>query len=191
MRAEDQEETVDYLRGWGQRRAQAAWERLGVTDENRETPAVTFRRLRVEMLAAERRVVVDVRRSGAVAHEVAEQVLHRLDQEEALLVGFSEPAPAPATTLVAPAGADLCAHLAAAAAVAVPRSTEGCPACLELGERSWVHLRMCLTCGNVGCCDSSPHRHAEAHYRSTGHPVMRSIELGEAWRWCYPDSRVG
>jgi CPA1 family monovalent cation:H+ antiporter len=50
---------------------------------------------------------------------------------------------------------------------------------------------MCLHCGVVNCCDSSPNRHAEAHFRDTGHPVMRSIELGEAWRWCYVDSLLG
>ena len=54
-----------------------------------------------------------------------------------------------------------------------------------------VHLRMCLTCGNVACCDSSPARHADRHFRGTGHPVMRSVEPGEAWRWCYVDDQLG
>ena len=65
------------------------------------------------------------------------------------------------------------------------------PACLALGERTWVHLRMCLDCGQIGCCDSSPNQHADAHYASSGHPVMRSIELGESWRWCYVDGELG
>ena len=54
-----------------------------------------------------------------------------------------------------------------------------------------VHLRMCLACGNVGCCDSSPGTHASRHFEATGHPVMRSIEPGEDWRWCYQDDLLG
>ncbi|WP_424809274.1 UBP-type zinc finger domain-containing protein [Rhodococcus sp. 27YEA15] len=60
-----------------------------------------------------------------------------------------------------------------------------CQECTETGETIWAHLRICLTCGHVGCCDSSPHQHATGHYRQTGHPVMRSHEPGESWRWCY------
>ncbi len=58
-------------------------------------------------------------------------------------------------------------------------------------EGAWVHLRVCLTCGHVGCCDSSGPRHATAHFRRTGHPVMRSAEPGEAWRWCFVHELVG
>ena len=77
-----------------------------------------------------------------------------------------------------------CAHAGAIGDLA-PVST-GCPSCVE--QRSpWVHLRMCLTCGRVGCCDSSRQRHARAHFEATGHPVIRSIEPGETWAWCYPD----
>jgi uncharacterized UBP type Zn finger protein len=65
-------------------------------------------------------------------------------------------------------------------------STEGCTDCLATGGR-WVHLRECLTCGHVGCCDSSPNRHATAHYEQSRHPVMRSFEPGEDWRWCFVD----
>lgn len=64
--------------------------------------------------------------------------------------------------------------------------TEGCEECLKTGEQ-WVTLRMCLKCGHVGCCDSSKHKHATAHFRATGHPMMRSIEPGENWKWCYVD----
>lgn len=67
-----------------------------------------------------------------------------------------------------------------------PRTPDGCEGCLALGE-SWVHLRMCLDCGYVGCCDSSPHRHANTHHEATTHPVMRSYEAAEVWRWCYLD----
>jgi hypothetical protein len=62
--------------------------------------------------------------------------------------------------------------------------TNGCEECLRLGT-PWVHLRLCLTCGHVGCCDSSPMRHARAHAHAVGHPIVQSLERGEDWRWCY------
>lgn len=71
-----------------------------------------------------------------------------------------------------------------------PPQPATCEDCVALGESVWAHLRICLTCGHVACCDSSPHRHATAHHRYTEHPVMRSAEPGEAWRWCYPDQRL-
>jgi monovalent cation/hydrogen antiporter len=71
-----------------------------------------------------------------------------------------------------------------------PRTPEGCEECLRDGT-TWVHLRLCLTCGHVGCCDSSDNKHATAHFHETAHPVMRSIEPGEAWRWCYVDELTG
>ena len=64
--------------------------------------------------------------------------------------------------------------------------TKGCEECLATGGR-WVHLRMCLTCGHVGCCDSSPNRHATKHFRGTQHPIVQSVEPGESWRWCFVD----
>ena len=77
-----------------------------------------------------------------------------------------------------------CTHLDQLRQVA-PR-TKGCEECLALGD-SWVHLRLCLSCGHVGCCDSSKNKHATKHYLATDHPVVRSIEPGESWRWCYAD----
>lgn len=65
-------------------------------------------------------------------------------------------------------------------------SANGCEDCLRTGS-SWVHLRICMTCGYVGCCDSSPNRHASAHWHATRHPVVRSFEPGENWWWCYID----
>lgn len=65
-------------------------------------------------------------------------------------------------------------------------NTKGCEECLKTGD-TWVHLRMCLTCGHVGCCDSSRNRHATKHSRTTHHPIVRSIEPGEEWGWCYID----
>jgi hypothetical protein len=77
---------------------------------------------------------------------------------------------------------DLDPHVAAIRQVR-PR-TNGCEECLRLGT-PWVHLRLCLTCGHVGCCDSSPMRHARAHAHAIGHPIVQSLERGEDWRWCY------
>ena len=68
----------------------------------------------------------------------------------------------------------------------VKPSAAGCEECLKLGDR-WVNLRMCLTCGHVGCCDSSKNKHATRHFRATGHPIMQSIEPGESRMWCYVD----
>lgn len=67
-----------------------------------------------------------------------------------------------------------------------PNTPEGCEECLALGD-SWVQLRLCVTCGHVGCCDSSKNRHATRHYRGTGHPLIASYQPGDNWMWCYPD----
>ncbi len=85
-----------------------------------------------------------------------------------------------------------CAHLTAAGDVrpATPYA-DGCPDCVAGGHHDWVHLRVCLDCGYVGCCDSSPRRHASAHFAADRHPVMRSYEPGETWRWCFVDETVG
>jgi len=77
-----------------------------------------------------------------------------------------------------------CAHLDQVRDV--KPSAAGCEECLKMKDR-WVHLRMCLTCGHVGCCDSSKNKHATKHFHATSHPIIRSIEPGERWRWCYVD----
>ncbi|WP_088319608.1 Na+/H+ antiporter [Kineosporia sp. R_H_3] len=180
------------LKAWGERLAHSVWERLGRSRPDEETPAQAFRRLRVEMLQAERSVVVTVHRSGKVAAEVLEGVMERLDQEEALLASFTAGSAASDAEILAPHSGDACQHLRDEPIVAVPTSdTDECEDCVAIGERTWVALRMCLRCGHVACCDSSPNRHAEAHFHATSHPVMRSVELGEAWRWCYVDSALG
>ena len=69
----------------------------------------------------------------------------------------------------------------------VSASAEGCEDCLKTGD-SWVHLRICMTCGHVGCCESSKNKHAFKHYHETGHPIVRSMEPGEYWAWCYIDN---
>ncbi len=71
----------------------------------------------------------------------------------------------------------------------VTPSADGCEDCLKIGGR-WVHLRLCLTCGHVGCCDSSPNRHARQHAGEAGHPIVQSFEKGETWRYCYVDSEM-
>ena len=68
----------------------------------------------------------------------------------------------------------------------VEPSGSGCKECLEMGD-SWVHLRLCLLCGHVGCCDSSKNKHATKHFHETHHPIVQSFEPGEDWRWCYVD----
>lgn len=83
-----------------------------------------------------------------------------------------------------------CAHIEAAEKVDTPE-VDGCPECVAMGFSDWVHLRQCLTCGHVACCDSSPRRHATQHFLTTHHPVMQSIEPGEFWRWCYLDETIG
>ena len=70
-----------------------------------------------------------------------------------------------------------------------PSTTEGCEDCLKIGAH-WVHLRECLSCGHVGCCDSSPNRHATAHFHESSHPIIQSFEPGEDWRWCYVDETL-
>ncbi|WP_125774110.1 UBP-type zinc finger domain-containing protein [Antribacter gilvus] len=80
---------------------------------------------------------------------------------------------------------DVCTHLDRVDAAAEP-SAEGCEDCLRDGG-TWVHLRMCRTCGHVGCCDSSPATHATAHFHTTEHPLVSSFEPGEHWWWCYVD----
>jgi len=79
-----------------------------------------------------------------------------------------------------------CTHLDEIAVEELPTSVDGCEDCLQMGGK-WLHLRICLICGHVGCCDDSPNRHASAHAHSTTHPIIRSLEPGEVWSWCYLD----
>ena len=79
-----------------------------------------------------------------------------------------------------------CTHLNHVKVTELPPAVEGCEDCLAAGTQ-WMHLRICLECGHVGCCDSSPERHASAHAGAVGHPIMRSLEPGENWSWCFED----
>lgn len=79
----------------------------------------------------------------------------------------------------------ICTHLDMIRDV-TPRTPEGCEECLAMGD-TWVHLRLCLTCGHVGCCDSSRNKHATKHFRATLHPIIQSYQPGEDWVYCYAD----
>jgi monovalent cation/hydrogen antiporter len=189
----DEFDTVGALRRRAEQRDQAAWERLGGTGPDEETPSETYARLRLEMLRAEREKVLHVRDTGTVPHEVVEDVLTALDVEESMLdvrVERRRQLRDADRVTRAPATAIGCEHLAAASGDTVPNVDGVCEDCVVEGT-VWVHLRLCLECGHVGCCDSSPRRHASAHFHDTGHPVIRSAEPAEDWRWCYVDNRVG
>ena len=80
-----------------------------------------------------------------------------------------------------------CTHVPFDLSPPAPLTPEGCTSCIDQGRHDWVHLRECQACGHVGCCDSSPARHATAHATTTDHPLVRSMEPGEDWWWCYPD----
>ena len=82
----------------------------------------------------------------------------------------------------------ICSHLIQVSSLPEPTTRE-CAECIAFGD-SWVHLRMCLECGHVGCCDSSQNRHATLHNQSVGHPLARGIEPGERWVWCYIDQQA-
>lgn len=79
-----------------------------------------------------------------------------------------------------------CTHLDHVYVTELPESVDGCEECLATGGE-WCHLRICLECGKVGCCDSSPNRHASKHAQGSGHPLIRSLQPGEEWSWCFVD----
>jgi uncharacterized UBP type Zn finger protein len=81
----------------------------------------------------------------------------------------------------------VCSHLETIKFTELPARIEGCEECLKIGAR-WVHLRMCMECGKIGCCEDSPNRHASKHAHEVSHPIIRSAEPGEDWSWCYVDS---
>ncbi|WP_297625483.1 Na+/H+ antiporter [Nocardia sp.] len=181
-------EIVDSLRHRVSQRAQSSWELLGRSESQRVTPSGEYRRLRLVMLAAEREAVLRVRDSGTLDQEVLQQVMATLDLEESVIDRVEE-ATDSGDPLAAPVVGG-CEHLREAPAVRVPDHPDACSECLDEGL-VWVHLRMCLGCGHIACCDSSPGNHATKHFNNTGHPVMRSVEPGESWRWCYLDELLG
>jgi monovalent cation/hydrogen antiporter len=191
---EDPEDVVERLRSRTLDRANAVWERLGSNDE---TPSQAYARLRVEMLQAERAQVLETRRIGGVPHEIIERVLASLDIEETVLDRVNEEDLEERAEELGGEGLRVttqanggCQHLRDVTQVPSPLTPDGCEECLAEGQR-WVHLRLCLACGHVGCCDSSVGRHASRHFQRYHHPVVRSFEPGEAWRWCFVDELLG
>lgn len=180
-------DVVEALRRRSLNRANAAWELLGNPDE--VTPSQRYAELLLRQLSAERGEVLRARDAGSAPHDVVQRVLRQLDIEESVVAGNLDRRPPARQGELTADVAETCVHLQHAVHPPTPAS-DGCADCLRTGG-DWVHLRLCMTCGFVGCCDSSPGRHAAEHYHRTGHPVMRSFESGEAWRWCFPDERLG
>lgn len=169
-------------------RTNAVWERLGGT----ETPSAQYSRIRGEMIKREREELLRIRKLGTVDQAVLAQVMNALDVEESILdVAYEDETTANREEDLRPTDTGAaCEHLANACAVPNPQTPTGCEECLAEGH-DWVHLRLCMDCGHVGCCNSSPGKHATKHYQDTKHPVIRSFEPGEAWRWCFIDQANG
>ena len=143
------------------------------------------------MLERERAAVLALRRRGTIDQAILRRVLAALDVEESILDSVEPESTADRERDLRVVTGE-CDHLRASCTIDTPspRTPGACEECLRDGT-DWVALRLCLSCGHVGCCNSSPNMHADAHFVATGHPVMRSIEPGEAWRWCYLDEIVG
>ena len=179
---DDPHDVIGLIRQRVDQRNFAAWERLGTTVDE-EAPSELYSRIRLAMIEAERRRILEIRSAGSVASEVVADVLAMLDVEESMLDVATAARQELRATEGRRAPAHECDHLAA-----YPRGTTAaepaCAQCLVDGAR-WVALRQCLACGHIGCCDSSPGQHATVHFHETTHPVMQSAEPGEDWRWCY------
>ena len=151
-----------------------------------ETPSELYARVRLAMLDAERARVLEVRDAGQVASEVVSEVLAILDVEESM-IDIAQASRDELKTEYSRArltGAS-CDHLDASPVQEVDQEPAPvCQQCLDEGY-TWISLRLCLECGNIGCCDSSVMRHATGHFRESTHPVIQSAEPLEDWRWCF------
>ncbi|WKV15777.1 Na+/H+ antiporter [Janibacter limosus] len=176
------------LRQQAAMRVNRVWERLGGRDS--VSPSDAYRRVRLPVLQAERTELLRIRDRGVVDHRVLADVLAALDVEESTIesIGARVEAIREAPLRAPDRLTGECQHQRELPECVVPRQPEGCEECLADGSTR-LHLRVCLSCGHVGCCDSS-HGHASAHFRETGHPVMRSLEPGEARRWCFIDETL-
>ena len=182
---------AERIRDEAERRTNAIWESLGRPSFEVDTPSDTYRRLRLATLAAEREELLKVRSEGWTDAEVFDAALASLDVEESMISRLDQRARAVRGEMLTPSIPDSpCEHLAEAPVMVEPTSHDGCLECKAEGLTP-DHLRLCLTCGNVGCCDSSVGKHASKHYETAHHPVMRSIEPGEHWRWCFVDDLLG
>ncbi|MCI2423383.1 Na+/H+ antiporter [Saccharopolyspora sp. K220] len=189
---DDPPEIVQRLRNRLQDRADSAWEQLGRQSALAETPTDAYRRLRLQLLETEREEFIRARDRGTADDDVLRRVLARLDIEESMLDREDEePLDGEGRELSTPvATGGSCKHLKHEWQDIEPSSPDTCQACVAEGA-TWVHLRVCAKCGNVGCCDSSPGKHATQHFHDTRHPVMVSFEPGESWRWCFVDNQLG
>ncbi|MEO7351376.1 MAG: Na+/H+ antiporter [Marmoricola sp.] len=185
---DDPHSVAETIRDRVRRRDFAAWERVGAGAD--ETPSETYGRWRKSMIDAERTRVLEIRSTGTVAHEVVDEVLAMLDIEESMLDYSEDQRERVKSTGVTVTLEGDCDHLREVRRPVEPDTPGECGDCLREGT-AWVHLRMCVSCGHIGCCDSSPQRHASVHHEATEHPVMRSAEPGEDWRWCFVDELTG
>ncbi len=188
LEEDDPHSVSDLIRERVLRRDNAAWERIGASAE--ETPSDVYARRRKLMIDAERARVLEVRSTGTVAHDVVDEVLAMLDVEESMLDYSAGERERVRLSGVAASLEGACDHLRQVRPPVDPDTPGECGDCLAEGT-AWVHLRMCVVCGHIACCDSSPRRHATRHHTQTGHEVMRSAESGEDWRWCFVDGVTG
>lgn len=179
----------EMLRRRVDQRSFAAWERLSTRGggADGESPSDQYARARLAMIEAERERVLQIRSEGNTPSDVIREVLGMLDLEESMIDVASQERATIRTESLGSEGGD-CDDLLEHEAV----ETADDPVCLDCEREGLtpVALRQCLTCGNIGCCDSSVGQHATRHFQSTGHPVMESAEPGEHWRWCYVHSRT-
>lgn len=182
------DDAAERMRQQARMRVNRVWERLGRSES--ESPSDAYRRVRIPVLEAERTELLRIRDEGLVDHQVLADVLAALDVEESTLesIGDRSQAVRDAPLRAPERITGECEHQRELPECTTPREAEGCEECLHAGT-AWLHLRVCLTCGHVGCCDSSQ-GHASAHFEQSGHPVMRSLEPGEAWRWCFVDDTL-
>lgn len=184
---DDPHSITDTLRDRISRRDNAAWERIGASED--ETPSEIYNRRRQLMIDAERSRVLEIRDTGSMASEVIDQVLSMLDVEESMLDYADEERQRVKAGVPLRLEGD-CDHLQQVRKPVDADTPGECSDCVRDGT-TWVHLRMCVVCGHVACCDSSTQKHATRHFEDTGHEVMRSAETGEDWRWCFVDQLTG
>lgn len=186
-------DTLEELRSQAQGRLNRVWERINHLGASTIiTPSEAYRTARLKMLEAERSALLTVRATGRVDEPLISRILTVEDAEEISLRFAQQTNTGDAEALLrAPAQVrNLCDHLETEPVAHTPADVDGCHECMAQGVSTWVALRMCTRCGHVGCCDSSA-GHATQHFVDTEHPVMRSAEAGELWRWCYVDECLG
>ncbi|WP_028660336.1 Na+/H+ antiporter [Nocardioides insulae] len=188
MEFEDPHGVRDLVRRRLQERTFAAWERLSTTP-GEESPSELYNRIRLELLGVERSKVLEIRGTRAAPASVIADVLATFDVEESMLDVATEERKGLRVTREEHRPGDGCEDLGRHPPIETDPDAV-CAECVAEG-RPWISLRQCLTCGHVGCCDSSVRQDATRHFRETGHPVIQSAEVGEDWRWCYLHNITG